>query len=370
MSTLPHITDIIKFIETELADIRKQSKWDFSGIQVFTNDRVVSKVAFSLDVNKNIVNKAINSGCELLITHHPLFFRETKGIISNRKQDELAITAIKGGLDILSYHTNIDIAENGTSRYICELIGGDIQDGFLSYEGSIQLYKIAVFVPYDNRDEVFDAMTAAGAGKAPNYEGCGYMSEGVGMFTPLEGANPHIGNIGEQAIVDEVKLETVVDEKYLKQTIKAMVAAHPYEVPAYEVIKLENSAKYGFGKVAKLNKKYNLNEFIAHVKSNLKIDTLRTNIDSISDFDTYAVCTGSGASVWRDCLSNGVNVLITGDMKYHDAVDAMEAGICIIDAGHQATEEIYMAKFAEILKNKFNIEVILEDKSQKIFTWG
>ncbi len=357
-------------MEHELTDIRTQSKWDFSGKQVFTGDKLITKVALSLDVNTAIINKAIDMGCELLITHHPLFFRESKGILADRKQDAIAIKAIQNGLDILSYHTNLDIADKGTSAYICELLGGRVEDGFLSLEGSIQLYKIAVYVPYDNRDEVFEALTTAGAGKAKNYENCGYMSEGVGMFTPLDGANPHIGDIGTKALVDEVKLECIIDTKHLHKAISAMIKAHPYEEPAYEVIKLENSKNYGFGKVATLEKEYDLQSFIEHIKLHLNIDSVRTNINNVEKFCKYAVCTGSGASVWKDCLKAGVNVLVTGDMKYHDAVDAAEAGVCIIDAGHQATEQIYMKKLEALLRENFEVEIIHEDITQKIFNWG
>ena len=74
----PKISDIISFFELYFSDIRKQSSWDFSGPQIYTSDREVTCVALSLDTDLNTIRQAINEGCELLITHHPLFFNSSK----------------------------------------------------------------------------------------------------------------------------------------------------------------------------------------------------------------------------------------------------------------------------------------------------
>ena len=167
--------EIIHFLENGFADISKQSKWDFSGKQVFTGDKEITKIALSLDAKYNIIEKAIEKGCELLITHHPLFFHECKGIDVTNLNYKKAVTAIKGNLDILSYHTNIDIADNGTNDYICSLLNAEMENGYLSIEGVEEVYKFAVFTPYDYKDQVFNAITNAGAGSLyGNYSSCFY----------------------------------------------------------------------------------------------------------------------------------------------------------------------------------------------------
>ena len=153
--------EIIHFLENGFADISKQSKWDFSGKQVFTGDKEITKIALSLDAKYNIIEKAIEKGCELLITHHPLFFHECKGIDVTNLNYKKAVAAIKGNLDILSYHTNIDIAYNGTNDYICSLLNAEMENGYLSIEGVEEVYKLAVFTPYDYKDQVFNAINNA-----------------------------------------------------------------------------------------------------------------------------------------------------------------------------------------------------------------
>ncbi len=364
-------SDIINYLEHSFTDIKKQSKWDFSGKQIYTGDKEISKIALSLDPKYNIIEKAVKEGCELLITHHPLFFRESKGINVANLSHKKAVAAILGHLDILSYHTNLDMAEKGTSDYICELLGAEMEEGFISYESAEDIYKFSVFTPYDYKDQVFNAITKAGAGSiSQNYQACGFIAEGAGLFTPTESANPFIGTQNEPQLVDEVKIETVVYKKDLNNVIKAMKESHPYEEAAYDIIKLENNDKYGFGRIARLNKKYTLKEFISLVKEKLNLSYLITNMEDIPAFDRVGVCTGSAASMWQDTLSKGVNVLLTGDMKYHDALDAGESGVCIIDATHQATEEIYMQRLAEILRNQFNIEVIVLKQETQLINWG
>ena len=72
------ISDVINYLEYSFTDISAQSKWDFSGKQVYTGDKEISKIALSLDAKEDIIEKAIKMGCELLITHHPIFFMKVK----------------------------------------------------------------------------------------------------------------------------------------------------------------------------------------------------------------------------------------------------------------------------------------------------
>lgn len=349
--------ELIDYLEHSLFDISKQSTWDFSGKQIFLGRRHISKVALSLDPTKKSILKAISEGCEVLITHHPLFFNGLKGVTISNPLAEKAILAIQNKLDIYSYHTNVDISPNGTNDYIAKLLGFETEAGFLSYEGENALYKISVFVPYDNKDAVFSAMAESHAGESDKYYGAAFISEGVGVFTPKDGSNPHIGEIGEKGLVDEVKIEMLVKKEHLQNVISAMLKVHPYEEPAYDIISLQNNDKYGFGKILRLGREYSLEEFASLVKKKLSLDILRSNMKSIPNFDRVALCTGSGASTWKDAKAKGVSVLLTGDLKHHDALDAFEAGVCILDATHHLTEEVFLNRLKEQILEKFQIEV-------------
>ena len=98
--------------------------------------------------------------------------------------------------------------------------------------------KLVVFAPLDAADAVRAAMAEAGAGRIGDYDQASFTSPGEGRFRPLEGANPAIGAVGRAEVVDEVRIESVLDRRLRAEVVAAMLQAHPYEEPAYDVIEL------------------------------------------------------------------------------------------------------------------------------------
>jgi hypothetical protein len=76
---------------------------------------------------------------------------------------------------------------------------------------------------------------AAGAGRIGEYERCSWYTAGTGTFLPREGASPAVGEVGEEARVPELRVETVVPVERAGEAVRALVAAHPYEAVAYEL---------------------------------------------------------------------------------------------------------------------------------------
>ena len=100
------------------------------------------------------------------------------------------------------------------------------------------MYKLAFFVPATHKESVKQAIFATGAGRIGNYDCCSWETLGEGQFRALQGANPFLGQVGHIEKVQEYRVELVCDDSLIKDAIRAMKAAHPYEEPAYDVIKL------------------------------------------------------------------------------------------------------------------------------------
>lgn len=100
------------------------------------------------------------------------------------------------------------------------------------------MYYIAVYVPESHTEAVKKAMFRAGAGKIGLYDSCAWVSRGTGQFRPLPDSHPERGTHMQVETVTEYKIEMVCDDKYLKSVIGALKQSHPYEEPAYHVIKL------------------------------------------------------------------------------------------------------------------------------------
>ena len=100
------------------------------------------------------------------------------------------------------------------------------------------MYKLTVFVPDEALEQVKSALFAAGAGSIGNYEQCCWQVLGTGQFMPLVGSTPHIGEQNTLESVNEWRVEMVVDDAFITAAITALKSAHPYETPAYDVIKV------------------------------------------------------------------------------------------------------------------------------------
>jgi len=102
------------------------------------------------------------------------------------------------------------------------------------------MYQIVVYVPVSHLESVKEALFKAGAGKIGDYDSCAWQTLGKGQFRPLEGSTPFIGQTGNVEVVDEYRVELVCKKAVLKTAVAAMIAAHPYEEPAYSVWPLAN----------------------------------------------------------------------------------------------------------------------------------
>lgn len=101
------------------------------------------------------------------------------------------------------------------------------------------MYKLEYYVPPNKVDLVNAALFAAGAGRIGNYDSCCWVSAGVGQYRPLAGANPYQGEQGKLEKTPELKVEMVVEDGKVEDVRRALLAAHPYETPAYQLIKVE-----------------------------------------------------------------------------------------------------------------------------------
>jgi len=98
--------------------------------------------------------------------------------------------------------------------------------------------KLVVFVPSEALEAVRDALFAAGAGRIGDYERCSWYGEGTGTFRALPGANPSVGELGEEERVSELRLETGFPDQRHDEVVAALRQAHPYEQPAFDVYPL------------------------------------------------------------------------------------------------------------------------------------
>ncbi|MDB0441580.1 Nif3-like dinuclear metal center hexameric protein [Clostridioides difficile] len=332
--------------------------WDNVGLIVGDFDMDVKKVLVSLEANENVINEAISQNIDLIITHHPFIFGKINKINSADLKGRLIQKLIKNDIALYSMHTNFDIAFDGLNDYFMEIMEFN-NSKVLDVTESETLYKLAVYVPCNYSESLRNALSSSGAGHIGNYSNCTFSIEGEGQFKPLEGSNPFLGSINDIESVNEIKIETVVPQKHLGGVISSMIDAHPYEEVAYDLYKLENKGKtFGLGRISKLDKSTTLESLSNKIKEKLNMKHIRVVGNLNTDITKIAVVTGAGSEFVKKAKRQGADVLITGDVKYHEAQDALDMGMCIVDCGHFDTEDIFKHVMKRFLDEFEEIEVI------------
>lgn len=250
-----NVEDIIKKIE-DFAPQNLSLEWDNTGFLCGDINRDVHRVLLALDVNLKTISEAIQNKCDMIISHHPMFFKGIKKIDFLSPEGKAVELLIKNDILVFSAHTNMDAAENGINQRLAELF---------------ELLDIKVLEP-----------------------------------------------VGE---------------------------------------------KTGIGRFGTLKKEMSIEAFSELVKE--KLDTPFVKVSGGKNIKKLAICSGSGAEYFHLAKENGCDALLTSDVKYHNALDAEENGICLIDAGHFPTEKIVCDIFKEILGD-LPVEIVIS-KEKDVF---
>ncbi|MCP5468154.1 MAG: Nif3-like dinuclear metal center hexameric protein [Deltaproteobacteria bacterium] len=233
---------LCQFAPPQLAE-----SWDNIGLQVGNLDDEVNTILVSLDVTEEVLWEAVDHEAQVIITHHPLFFKPIQCLDDSQVSTRLARLASNMDITILSFHTNLDATQNGLNDLLAEQL-------------------------------------------------------------KLKNCTPLLASQNSQ------------------------------------------KSKTGLGRVGQLSKKVTLQNLLENISSQLKIKNIRFAGSLFHEVKKVAVMTGSGAGFFNEALTAGADVLVTGDLKYHQALDAISQSISIIDIGHFAGEIGMVSLVTEKLK--------------------
>ena len=350
---------------TDLAPQNYAYEWDNVGIQVGSLNQETENVLVSLDINKKVLKEAKENNCNLIISHHPVIFDELNSIHDQTETGKLIIDAIKNDITLYSAHTNLDVADGGLNDYLADLLDITNLKG-LSVKESKDYYKLVVFGPEKSLNKVREDILDNDAGEIGNYSKTSFVTKGVGTFKAGEGSDPHLGEKGKMAQVNEFRFETIVKEDDLNKIIRSLKKVHPYEEIAYDIYSLENSfstENIALGRIGLLETPLKLYDYVKKVKRKLDLPFLRYYGDENSKVKKIALCSGSGADLIAKAKYSGADLYITGDVKYHEAQYAEQLGLNLIDAGHYGTEKIvknllfsYLTK--KVSEKNYDINII------------
>ena len=351
MSESIKIKDVTHYLEA-WAPLSYQESYDNAGLLTGDSSAEIQGVLVTLDCTEEVVEEALQLGCNLIVAHHPILFKGLKKLTGTNYVERTIIKAIKHDVAIYAIHTNLDNVHTGVNKKICEKIG--LKNTKVLLPKTDTLSKLLTFIPNENASEVTAALYAAGAGQIGDYRNCSFQLKGIGTFMPTEGTNPHIGETNKQTYVDETRVEMIFPSYLKKRILEALWKAHPYEEVAYYILPLLNeNQEVGSGMIGELEQPMEPLEFLKSLKSKMNLNIVRYTMLPSNKIQKIAVCGGSGSFLLPNAIQAGADFFITADFKYHEFFDA-DGKISIADIGHYESEVFTKELLMDVLMKKFH----------------
>lgn len=234
---------ICDYIE-KIFPLQNAEEWDNVGLLTGYRNTAVNKVLLCLDVTADVVEEAVESGCQMILSHHPLIFKALSRISGESPVQDTVYKAIRHDCCIYGAHTNMDCSQGGTNDMMADLIG--LQD-----------------------------------------------------VKPL-GEDP--GDIGRWGVLEDEML---------------------------------------------------LYEFIGMLKTVFKTRSIRYTGEDTKKIRKVALSTGSFAGNMKSVLSCKPDIFLTGEMKYHEVLDAAAYGVDMALVGHYESEVIFKEPLQRRLSEEF-----------------
>ncbi|WP_460864609.1 Nif3-like dinuclear metal center hexameric protein [Rhodococcus aerolatus] len=367
----PRLADLVGALEAayppELAE-----DWDAVGLVCGDPADEVTRVHLAVDATEAVVDDALADGAQALVVHHPLLLRGVHGVGADTAKGALLHRLVRGGCALFTAHTNADRADPGVSDALAAALGlrvlGPVEPEQLAWD------KVAVTVPVGpDADRVRDAAHAAGAGQVGDYARVAFGVVGQGQFLPGPGTHPAVGTPGALEHVTEEKVEVVCPRGSTAAVVAAVVAAHPYEEVAYDVLALApRPGPRGLGRVGELAEPEPLRAFTARVAAGLPSTVwgVRAAGDPERPVRTVAVSGGSGDSLLGRVGALGVDAFVTADLRHHPVDEHVRlGGPALVDVAHWASEQPWCAQAARVVEAALGGTVVTRVSPRRTDPW-
>lgn len=357
------LSDLAAVLDS-LAPIRHAESWDNVGLLVGDPKTEARKAMVTIDYTPAVATETYAAGCDVVIAYHPPIFHAFKRL----QAPSLVFEAIRRGIAIYSPHTALDVATGGTNDVLAEILGIGSPQPLRSPALNPWHYKLITFVPQNAAQRVCDALFEAGAGWIGNYSHCTFRSEGTGTFLPHEGTSPAIGEVGKLEYVPEIRVETIVPAKSLGDVVNALRASHPYEEPAFDIVQLTTPPDgRGMGRIGSITPTPR-SQLIQRIREGLGVPHLLVSGPTDGEVTRAACLAGDGGSFVDDAIARRADLLLTGEVKHHDALKAANAGLTVVCALHSNSERITMSRYAQRIRELSKLEVLVSSADRDPFT--
>ncbi|MDX2116457.1 MAG: Nif3-like dinuclear metal center hexameric protein [Planctomycetota bacterium] len=372
---MPLVRELVAAMEV-LAPVELAEAWDNVGLLAGDeSERLPGPVLVTVDFTEAVLGEASRVGAGAVVAYHPPIFRPLTRVVAADGPSRALLGALRRGMAVYSPHTALDAAPGGVTELLMHIAAGGSAEEFGRSGGggaggklkemsalrpgtrrrASQTHKVVTFVPEAALERVRSAMAQAGAGRIGAYDLCSFTMPGTGSFRGGAGSNPAVGEPGRLEFVSEVRLEMVSSAAGLAGVLRALAGAHPYEEPAVEVYALtaDPDPSRGPGRVGVLERPASVGAIAERLRTGLGAGAVMAALPGgkslASVVERIAAVPGSGASLVDDAVREGAECFVTGGMKHHEVLAAIDRGCAVILAGHTETERAYMPVLARRL---------------------
>jgi dinuclear metal center YbgI/SA1388 family protein len=369
------VADVVAWLE-QFAPAHLAESWDNVGLLWGDPAALVPRVMTCLTVTPTSAAEAIDEHAGLIVSHHPVLFREVKKIRADLPETGFLWNLARAGVAIASPHTAFDNTRQGINDILARRLGLVDVAALRPAAGrdkaarAPRSFKAVVFTPEEEREAVSAAAFAAGAGRIGAYEECSFAVPGEGTFFGTDLSNPTVGARGRRETVRELRLEFVCPAEKLTAVLATIRAHHSYEEPAIDVYPLYDpepaeGGSPGSGRVGRLAEARSLGEFASSVGRLLGRVAVGLTGDPYRPVLRVAIACGAGDDFLKDAWRAEADVLVTGEARFHRACEAEALGIGLITAGHYATERLGVEELAQKIALEFPSLSVWPSRSER-----
>ncbi len=331
--------------------------WDNVGLFVGDLNQPVHGIVAAIDLTLEVLELARKKKVNGIVLHHPPLFPKGRGLARLVKAgpnelSTLLLRCFEEDIFVYATHTNfdrcaldamLDLAEAMNLYPESRLVPRPNKDGHRPFR------KLVVTIPEPVAGHVKEALFAAGAGQIGNYDSCGFSLLGEGTFRGQPGSSPAIGAPGITEVLPEIRFETIYPVALEDQILRALKSAHPYEEVAYDLYDVHQEASpkgfvygIGYGVAGHLKSPVSPQVFLKQTQSAFQTSSAPKVHGSLPKaIRSMAFSPGKGSAMISAAISAKVDVFVTGEVDYHEALTATRQGLVVIEMGHPESEHFF-----------------------------
>lgn len=354
---------------------------DIIGLIIGSSSKDISKVVIALELSQRVLYEAIENKVDLIITYHSIIDETLKSLSSDTPKGKLISDLYKSDIVLYNVGTSLDVSEYGASDFLCKSFGAP-DTSILKITSEDRCYKLTTCIPVLEDDftaKIRQCMgdlglrnRSNGTGVIGNYSHvCDYV-RGIQNFVPMEGTNPFIGEQGVLESVEVDRLEMIVPESMLQETIAKMCEIHPYEEVEYDVFPmLLTKDKKGLGRIGTFKEDKSLLEIIAILKTDLKISNVKVFYsEMIPAFESQsikkiAVYDGIAGELLKEVILSGAEAFVSCDFTENDRCAASAHNLILIDVGYASLKHLSLSLLKKNLAETYTDNKTLEIKTSE-----